>query len=178
MHHIFFLLSGEYMLACPYVRGSRLQRVVLSLSPSRFFSFSSSLLAFFFYLNKIFFTLLHTRVCVFVLRSSLSRRCDDWPNAIDVYVSPFVLSSLVVLSFFFFFLIIILIPELKSNEQRMALFSSSSSFLFHSIQIVQTASPTRTYIWSVPDKFFFFFFFLLQFVLMSIKRMLTSRIFE
>jgi hypothetical protein len=100
------------MLACPPVKGSRLQRVVLF-----FFFFSSprvcSLTFFLFYLNKIFSALVYAYVCSFCVLCLAAAMTDQMQS---MYVSP--LCCLPILAFFFFFFIIILIPSSSKRKKK------------------------------------------------------------
>jgi hypothetical protein len=100
---------------------------------------------------------------MFALRS-LSRRCNDWPNAINVCVA-FVLS----LSSRFFFFIVILIPSSsKRTKKNEWLFF----FLLTQTNSVDSFSITNIFYHLIYQLVCHTIFFLLQFVPMCIKECL------
>ena len=137
------------MLACSYVRGSRLQRVV-SLSLASFLS-----PRLFFYLNKIFFTLLHTRVCVCsfcVLLCLAAAMTDQMQSMCMCRLLCCLLSS--------FFLLLDYYSYTRAQVKR----TTNGSFFFFFSSSLHTNSAdsfTITNIYILPSdlcqtKFFFF----------------------
>ncbi len=102
----FFLLSGEYMLACPLVKGSRLQRVVLFF----FFFFSRLLSNVFFYLNKTFSALVHACICSLCVLCLAAAMTDQMQS---MYVSPLCCLFLLV-----FFSLLLFLYQAQVNERR------------------------------------------------------------